>query len=776
MVFYGRFFKSRLNWVRVHFIGQSVGAVLVLGFFIVILLNFQAWDQPHAALGMVLLSCLVMQVSLGVANRVRMLRDIGGIARVIKIAHALLGSVMLLAAVAQVALGLNILYPWIEAARGRPIWYTYFALVALWIILFVSTEGFFVTRIRLRKAFAHDRKRRLFTPDQLVEAEAARYSKKYTSGVPLQDMAKKKEDNMGYVGTVAPKVVPEMPLERLEGFQHEKAQETMMRTFTWADIAAEVSGGRLLVIANGKYVYDASVWLYSHPGGSIVLHSVAGTDISFDFFRESGFDADDFKPALPVEPMRHSNLPVQGEGGDNAGRTRAARPLSQPIPVADSQQHSLTQSDWRLILKARRTNVHSFNAIKRLASFMVGTIAADSSPSDEYRRYAITAKTVVSRDGAHSPTYLIRLGLLYPTRESMQEPCFQAGDAVELQVRVGDQVVSRYYTPIGGNPVAFEILVKVKPGGVVSRWLAGQKVGDRQIKVRGPIGRRLLMPPDARRFSLGLGAEVPREIVFFAGGTGISPFLQLVNNLLLPLGATVPVVATYLPQAPDEVELWPGDVVQVYHHYMDGWARGVNLTTGTFFVNALPNLYLRAKHCRTGQDGMLPLTFTNPNAGSHFKLILIASAASLSEALGVETLHAALLAYPHQIEVHWAIGHHLAAGSPIRASVIDDGAQFGRHQGSLCGYLYDQPINSELVEYVLADARSRPPPGEALAEVGEGDGMLTRVGSVDRGSGMVVACGPDGYCHRVTEIVKQVDGLRGANIAVMGAERVLVSW
>jgi NAD(P)H-flavin reductase len=78
---------------------------------------------------------------------------------------------------------------------------------------------------------------------------------------------------------------------------------------------------------------------------------------------------------------------------------------------------------------------------------------------------------------------------------------------------------------------AFEILIKIKPGGFcqsnwigkMTQYLFTTQVGERQFKIRGPFGSPLL-PPIRNYFAPEESYEV---IYFFAGGSGITPFLQL---------------------------------------------------------------------------------------------------------------------------------------------------------------------------------------------------------------------------------------------------------
>ncbi|KAJ3114097.1 hypothetical protein HDU96_002557 [Phlyctochytrium bullatum] len=737
MVFYSRFFRSTLHWIKVHYTVQSIGALGVFAFLIVILLNYINWSHPHAIFGITLISLMVFQISLGVLNRLKFLRDsLRFLFKPIKAAHAVLGAMMMLGSIGQVYLGLQILYPWIEP-RGKEFWYTFFAVVGFWLVAFLATEIYFTLRIRLQRVryfnFAsNDSKLRPKTPLPNPYQKKDSLWQQALATIGGHELAAE-GGHKGAAGKNS--VVPAGVLARLEGAQADKQHSQLLsaKTFTWADIAAEVAGGRLLVVANRRYVYDATKWINSHPGGTLVLYAVAGTDISFDFFRDSGFDAAEVTPihqyasntprrALPAPPPTQNGASIAATLAN--GRTQ--RVLAEPIDMTDTFQHSLTAMDWRLIHRARRRNVHSLAAVQRLASYYVGELndPLERSP-DEYRRYAITAKELVSKgsgvwatsEGERSgngfnisggsaraagrqgsrrsqsstssalgpsggPIYKLRLCLLHPTPESFLEPVFVPGDTVELQARIGGEVVTRRYSPINGNPVAFEIIVRVKPGGLMSSWLAQQKVGERQVKVRGPMGTRLLSP------SPSLPEGVPKDILFLAGGTGITPCLQIINCLLLPLHQSLKVIESYDPTAPDELELRPGDEVMPYHHFMDGWARGINRSTG--------------------QDGVFPLTLTRPPCRPDFKLTVIASVRSAADACGVEVLRAAELAYPEHIEIHWAVGVKLAGSAGGEGDSDMGPATFERNRDALmCGVVRKGTLDAGLLDAAWRLSRER---------------------------------------------------------------------
>jgi cytochrome b involved in lipid metabolism len=62
----------------------------------------------------------------------------------------------------------------------------------------------------------------------------------------------------------------------------------LLKRFTWKTLDEAIQAGNKYVVGDGQFVYDISKWIASHPGGRIILNYANGTDISNDFFHESG--------------------------------------------------------------------------------------------------------------------------------------------------------------------------------------------------------------------------------------------------------------------------------------------------------------------------------------------------------------------------------------------------------------------------------------------------------------------------------------------------------
>ncbi|XP_015607691.1 NADH-cytochrome b5 reductase 3 isoform X2 [Cephus cinctus] len=146
-------------------------------------------------------------------------------------------------------------------------------------------------------------------------------------------------------------------------------------------------------------------------------------------------------------------------------------------------------------------------------------------------------KEIISHD-----TRRFRFGL--PTPEHILG--LPTGQHVHLTAKVGDEVVIRAYTPVSSDDdygyvdLVIKIYFKnVHPkfpeGGKMSQHLESLKIGE-TVDFRGPSGR--LVYNGNGKFSIKLlRKEPPNEytvkyVVMIAGGTGITPMLQLIRKMI----------------------------------------------------------------------------------------------------------------------------------------------------------------------------------------------------------------------------------------------------
>lgn len=97
------------------------------------------------------------------------------------------------------------------------------------------------------------------------------------------------------------------------------------------------------------------------------------------------------------------------------------------------------------------------------------------------------------------------------------------GQHISVAARIEGQPedVVRSYTPISSdeNPGYFDLLIKSYPTGNISKHVASLKIGQ-PLKVKGPKGAMVYTPGLVRRFGM------------IAGGTGITPMLQIIRAII----------------------------------------------------------------------------------------------------------------------------------------------------------------------------------------------------------------------------------------------------
>ncbi|KAJ3036139.1 hypothetical protein HDV00_003051 [Rhizophlyctis rosea] len=683
-VFYARYFRYKPGWTYVHACTQTIGLItifMVLG--VIASDDIRPTTSIHAMAGLLLVSLILIQTLFGIASLIGLWNEmVANVRAWIKMFHNNVGFMLMIVAAITGGLGVETLYPWEQKMPGWVyIWGPYIALVTFWPVLFVCAEIYYrkrVVRKEPRKGVQP------LMPSKKLDDEGV-------GGVVRRSSSKlrnRKDSNLS---------MAELPLHA--------ERKIHMKMYTWETLDEAINGGEMLVVGNGHYVYDISKWITSHPGGQLILHAVNGTDITNDYFHEAGFDADDFAPRAPV-PAQVSNrnggkLPRQATVASRASTTMSSRAsIYGAVAALMEENHNslLDEKEWKLLLKSRRTHVHTRLAIQRLSHLLVGELVGDSnalrnqeedeSPttantlgssssgtlvppghrfdSHEYRRYALIDKQQVTFPSASSatnhPVYKFKFCLLYPFDRRIREPTkFHPGQCVELQARINGNTVSRYYTVVsdGWTTATFEILVKVYPEGVMGQWLGKLKPGDKQVKIRGPFGTPLINIPrsvsmvdggrDRNSFHPGRSSRGVGTVYHFAGGSGLTPFLQLVRSLLLPVMEPLLVTSDYNPSQSDELQLAYGDRLVATHHYFDGWAIGHNL--------------------RTGQRGAFPLSCTLPPCGPYTNLVLINSVHTMEDIFGTDVLEGAMLAYPANIEVHHFVANGYKTGGVVRDGV-----------------------------------------------------------------------------------------------------------
>ncbi|KAH3666330.1 hypothetical protein OGAPHI_004519 [Ogataea philodendri] len=132
--------------------------------------------------------------------------------------------------------------------------------------------------------------------------------------------------------------------------------------------------------------------------------------------------------------------------------------------------------------------------------------------SDKFQKYELLDKTIISKNSA-----IYRFKLPRET-DTLDIPI---GHHLACRFVVDDKEVVRYYTPISNqyDEGFFDILVKSYPDGTVSPRFAALQPGQ-FVEFKGPVGR------------MSYQTNMASEIVMIAGGSGITPMLQVIGAII----------------------------------------------------------------------------------------------------------------------------------------------------------------------------------------------------------------------------------------------------
>ncbi|KAL0258094.1 NADH-cytochrome b5 reductase [Diplodia seriata] len=202
---------------------------------------------------------------------------------------------------------------------------------------------------------------------------------------------------------------------------------------------------------------------------------------------------------------------------------------------------------------------------------------------DVFQDFELKEKTILSHN-----TAIYRFALPRPT-DILGLPI---GQHISIAATLPGQPkeVVRSYTPISSDLDLgrVDLLIKSYPTGNISKHVAGLAIGD-SIKVRGPKGAMVYSPNMVRHFGM------------IAGGTGITPMLQIVKAIHRgrAAGDRTEVDLIFANVNPDDILLREDldalvakdDGIRV--HYVlnnppEGWTGGVGFVTADMIKAKLP--------------------------------------------------------------------------------------------------------------------------------------------------------------------------------------------
>lgn len=179
-------------------------------------------------------------------------------------------------------------------------------------------------------------------------------------------------------------------------------------------------------------------------------------------------------------------------------------------------------------------------------------------PLEDFRDFPLIRKEVLSHDTAR-----FTFGL--PADHVLGLP---TGQHVTIQFKDKDgKTVQRSYTPTTDDTTVGEVSLVIKvyrplppkfpEGGKMSQYLDGLKIGD-TVRMKGPKGHLTWLGRGGRFSVKPLGKPLEQRscktLALIAGGTGITPMLQILNAIFThPGDSAVKVKMIYCNQTPDDI-------------------------------------------------------------------------------------------------------------------------------------------------------------------------------------------------------------------------------
>ncbi|CAG8623151.1 14316_t:CDS:2, partial [Dentiscutata erythropus] len=333
--------------------------------------------------------------------------------------------------------------------------------------------------------------------------------------------------------------------------------------FTWKEFNQRVHSGANLVVCDG-HVIDVHKWIDSHPGGGHIIKRVVGSDITNDFYNmhqdisiTEEFDTPETPLLLTEEPSKKNSMifkyiyHLQGKYTPQKKNTFATfidilnSKYYLKAPIAQHTHSRFATQTMASMVIAKIEGIEKDYVTDRfsMATSIDSQINSLSSDDDElpsnmehikFYRYKLTSKAMVNvNDKIPVMRFTFTKIYQHSNDDNMR---FYPGNYVELFAKVKGQMVTRKYCPLEGKfSKSFSIYVKIYPNGLLSRHLNKQLLGY-EILVRGPFDVKLSPYTRILPFAVKGSLLNPNgldgcwnELYMIAGGTGVTPMLQLIK-------------------------------------------------------------------------------------------------------------------------------------------------------------------------------------------------------------------------------------------------------
>ncbi|CAG8465360.1 9912_t:CDS:10 [Acaulospora morrowiae] len=574
-VFWVRYFKHRNDHLTIHRFAQLFGGALVSTVGVAAITTVQYTQSPHAWLSLFIFSCSFVQLTLGLIAKWGQSAVVSvnkGYPRFVKRTHKFFGAILLLSA-------------WYELFYIRPMYISVSRIfLAYWVIRTMSL-AFCIYKFYLLQGID------IFC--STYDYDSTPYKAAYICWlVMIVSIFAFGEFWWIRQGTLKKLICMdenESSIEKrsmIHTYINHK-EYLNLPEITWDEFNERVQSGAYFVVCD-NLVVNVRKWIGAHPGGSKILERVIGTDITRDFFNIHKKDVINEEVILSETPLSSNEKPLGSIATSVLEKYTSHLTRTFPKQKKSTIAEFIDRMNVKYYLSVPlATHTHSRFATRKLASLVVGRIkesektsikinpihkteslntnskdglmAEDMVSHKKFSRYKLTSKSPVNASTKY-PVMRFTFTKVHQVKiqdKNANDSRFLPGHYIEIQARVKGQVVVRSYIPLEGTmSKSFSIYVKIYPHGLISQHLNKQLIGY-EVRVRGPfdvmekqmrvtlktngyVGLPIpgspYLGPDKDGFSGKTSLLNPSSsdgcwetLYMIAGGTGITPMLQLIR-------------------------------------------------------------------------------------------------------------------------------------------------------------------------------------------------------------------------------------------------------
>ncbi|GAM19559.1 hypothetical protein SAMD00019534_027340 [Acytostelium subglobosum LB1] len=305
----------------------------------------------------------------------------------------------------------------------------------------------------------------------------------------------------------------------------EKYQGKIPSSYTWEEIANHNQRDDFWTVVNG-YVYDLTAYLMMHPGGFNFLFRCAGANATADF--EAMYHSKNAKLILECFCIgRVAPGSIAPSSSSSTLAPTSSVPFKQPFLKPSAQPLRSVQSNTTSSSSNNNNSVKTIITPTQTTPQPVTTVTAATVTITQTKRPSVMLATtsIVTKKQITSDTYMIEMK---PPGTLKSDDWMRPLTHVSL-ARLNDEEF-RSYTPIGcriesttelKNEYYLQFMIKGYESGDVSKSITQMNVGD-SLQIKGPI---------ETNDSFNLHTYSKPYIIGIAGGTGITPMLQILNDM-----------------------------------------------------------------------------------------------------------------------------------------------------------------------------------------------------------------------------------------------------